>query len=50
MFAALGTSEFGLRGVVGGMAVIVMLAYTMGLLRISHAPVGRAENQALCRV
>ena len=47
--AAVGKSEVGLYGVVGGMTVIVMLAYTMGLLRISHAPAGRTENRALCR-
>ena len=47
--AAVGTSEFGLYGVIGGMAVIVILAYTMRLLRISLEAVGRAENRALCR-
>ena len=31
--SAAGKSELGLCGVVGGMAVIVMLAYTMRLLR-----------------
>ena len=31
--AAAGKSEVGLYGVVGGMAVIVMLAYTMRLVR-----------------
>lgn len=31
--AAAGKSEFGLCGVVGGMAVIVMLAYTMRFVR-----------------
>ena len=31
----MGKSEFGLHGVVGGMAEIVMLAYAMRLLRIS---------------
>ena len=33
VLAAAGKSEFGLIGVVGGMTVIVMLAYTMRLLR-----------------
>ena len=33
MLAALGKTDFGLYGVVGGMTVIVMLAYTMRLLR-----------------
>ena len=33
VLAALGKSEVGLYGVVGGMAVIVMLVYTMRLVR-----------------
>ena len=33
VLAALGKTDFGLYGVVGGMTVIVMLAYTMRLLR-----------------
>lgn len=41
--AALGKSEGGLDGVVGGMTVIVMLAYTMRLLRGGIAAVG-SEN------
>ena len=43
-----GENEFGLCGVVGGMTVILMLAYTMGLLRISHETADQAENRALC--
>ena len=49
VLAALGTSEFGLYGVVGGMTVIVMLAYAMRLLRISPETADRAEYRALCR-
>ena len=45
-----GENEFGLCGVVGGMTVILMLAYTMGLLRISHETADQAENRARCRV
>ena len=33
VLTAVGKSEFGLYGVVGGMTVIVMLAYTMRLVR-----------------
>ncbi len=33
VMAAVGKSEFGLYGVVGGMTVIVMLAYAMRLVR-----------------
>ena len=45
-----GKSELGLYGVVGGMTVIVMLAYAMRLLRIFPETVDRAENRVLCRV
>ena len=40
MLAAVGKSEVGLYGVVGGMAVIVMLAYTMRLVHGGIAAVG----------
>lgn len=41
MLAALGKTDFGLYGVVGGMTVIVMLAYTMRLVRVG---ITAAEN------
>ena len=44
--AAAGKSELGLCGVVGGMAVIVMLAYTMRLLRGGIAAVGCSSTGA----
>lgn len=37
VLAALGKTDFGLYGVVGGMTVIVMLAYTM---RLVHGGIG----------
>ena len=43
--AALGKSEFGLCGVVGGMTVIVMLAYTMRLSR--GVGVARGSNSSM---
>jgi len=49
VLTAVGKSEFGLYGVVGGMTVIVMLAYTMRLVRISLEAAGRAARFA-CRV
>ena len=47
----MGKSEFGLYGEVGGMAVIVMLAYEMGSLRISPetAAEPRIRRFAGCR-
>ena len=45
MFAAVGKSECGLYGVVGGMAVIVMLVYTMRLIRGGIAAVMPRAHQ-----
>ena len=44
---AVGKSEFGVCGVVGGMMVIEMLAGTMRLDRISPEAVGRAAKRSL---
>ena len=47
---AVGKSEVGLYGVIGGMSVIVLFAYIIRLLRISPDAAGRAANRELCRV
>lgn len=44
VLAALGKSEPGLYGVVGGITVIVMLAYTMRSVRGRIAAVGNENN------
>ena len=41
----MGKREFGVCGVVGGMTVIVMLAYTMRLVRGRIAAVGWANGR-----
>ena len=47
VLAALGKSEFGLIGVVGGMTVIVLLAYTMRSVRGRIAAVGTKATVAI---
>ena len=51
VLAALGKTDFGLYGVVGGMMVIALLAFTMRSGRISPEAVGRAAKRSLegCR-
>ena len=51
VLAALGKADFGLYGVVGGMMVIALLAFTMRLVHISPEAVGRAAKRSLegCR-
>ena len=51
VLAALGKTDFGLYGVVGGMMVIALLAFTMRLVHISPEAVGRVAKRSLegCR-
>ena len=44
VLATVGKSGFGSYGVIGGMVVIVMLAYTMGVVRISLEAVVQAKT------
>ena len=50
-WVALGKTDFGLYGVVGGMMVIALLAFTMRQVCISPEAVGRAAKRSLegCR-
>lgn len=43
---ALGKHEFGLHGVSGGMTIIVLLAFTMRLVRVGNAAVGGSSMWA----
>ena len=45
--AALGNTDFGLYGVVGGMMVIALLAFTMRQVCISPEAVGRAAKRSI---
>ena len=47
VLAALGKTDFGLYGVVGGMMVIALLAFTMRQVCISPEAVGRAAKRSL---